>query len=50
MQRYNLEESSIIGSKFKGFTGDVDFLLSYVWGIDGLPFINEVKNRIFFYK
>ena len=38
MPQYNLGESSTIGGKFKGFAGGMDFSLSYVWGIDGLPF------------
>ena len=38
MPRYNLGESSTIGGKFKGLVGGFDFSLSYVWGIDGLPF------------
>ena len=38
MPRYNLAESSTFGFKFKGFAAGLDFSLSYVWGIDGLPF------------
>ena len=38
MPRYNLGESSTIGGKFKGMVGGMDFSLSYVWGVDGLPF------------
>ena len=38
MPQYNLGESSTIGGKFKGMVGGMDFSLSYVWGIDGLPF------------
>ena len=35
--RYNLEESSTAGFKFKGFAAGFDFSLSYVWGRDGMP-------------
>jgi hypothetical protein len=38
MPRYSIGQSSVSGLKFKGFAGGVDFSLSYVWGIDGLPF------------
>ncbi len=38
LPRYNLSESSTIGGKFKGFAAGFDFSVSYVWGIDGLPF------------
>jgi len=38
MPQYNLGESSTIGGKFKGMVGGMDFSLSYIWGIDGLPF------------
>ena len=38
LPRYNLSESSTIGGKFKGFAAGFDFSLSYVWGIDGLPY------------
>ena len=34
---YNLSESSVAGFKFKGFISGVDFSVSYVWGIDGMP-------------
>ena len=37
MPRYNLSQSSISGLKLKGFVKGVDFSVSYVWGIDGLP-------------
>ena len=36
--KYNLGESTSAGLRFKGFTGGVDFSMSYVWGWDGLPF------------
>ena len=35
---YNLGESSTLGGKIKGFAAGFDFSLSYVWGIDGLPY------------
>jgi hypothetical protein len=38
MPRYNIGQSSVSGLKFKGFVRGVDFSVSYVWGIDGLPF------------
>jgi len=38
MPRYDLDESSTVGLKFKGFAAGFDFSLSYVWGRDGLPF------------
>lgn len=38
MPRYSLGESSSLGLKFKGFTSGIDFSISYVSGIDGLPF------------
>jgi hypothetical protein len=38
MPEYNLVESSTTGFRFKGFAGGIDFSLSYVWGMDGLPF------------
>ncbi|MBN1182607.1 MAG: hypothetical protein JXB49_09995 [Bacteroidales bacterium] len=44
MPRYNLRESSIAGFKFKGFASGVDFSVSYVWGLDGLPF--NTRNTI----
>ncbi|MBN2519671.1 MAG: hypothetical protein JXB17_04135 [Bacteroidales bacterium] len=37
MPRYNISKSSISGIKFKGFVKSVDFSISYVSGIDGLP-------------
>lgn len=37
MPKYNLEESSTAGLKFKGSAKGVDFSLSYIWGRDGLP-------------
>jgi len=37
---YNLAESSIAGIKLKGLVGSFDFSLSYVWGRDGLPYVN----------
>jgi hypothetical protein len=36
--RYSVGRSSIAGLKFKGFIKGVDFSVSYVRGIDGLPF------------
>jgi hypothetical protein len=38
MPRYNIGQSSISGLKFKGFVRGIDFSVSYIWGIDGLPF------------
>jgi hypothetical protein len=38
MPKYNLDESATAGLRFKGFAGGVDFSLSYVWGMDGLPY------------
>ena len=38
MPRYNLSQSSVSGLKLKGFFKGVDFSVSYIWGIDGLPF------------
>lgn len=35
--RYSLTRSSSSGLRFKGFVKGVDFSVSYVWGIDGLP-------------
>jgi len=35
---YNIGESSTLGFKIKGFLAGFDVSLSYVWGIDGLPF------------
>ncbi len=37
MPRYSISKSSISGLKFKGFTKGVDFSISYVSGIDGIP-------------
>ncbi|MCD6091325.1 MAG: hypothetical protein J7J72_07475, partial [Bacteroidales bacterium] len=37
MPKYNLEESSTAGLKFKGFAQGFDFSLSYIWGRDGMP-------------
>lgn len=42
---YNLKESSTAGFKFKGFLAGIDFSLSYVYGIDGLPL--STLNTIF---
>lgn len=36
--QYNLSESSTAGLRLRGFVNRVDFSLSYVWGLDGLPF------------
>lgn len=41
MPKYNLEESSTVGLRFKGFASGVDFSLSYVWGYDGLPYSSK---------
>lgn len=38
MPRFNIAKSSVTGLKFKGFAKGVDFSLSYVRGMDGLPF------------
>lgn len=38
MPRYNLNESTVAGLKYKGFVKGVDLSVSYVWGINGLPF------------
>ncbi len=38
MPRYSVNKSSVSGLKFKGFAKGVDFSVSYVRGIDGLPF------------
>lgn len=38
MPELNLGESANAGLRLKGFTGGVDFSLSYVWGRDGLPY------------
>jgi hypothetical protein len=45
MPRYSIGQSSVSGLKFKGFAGGVDFSVSYVWGIDGLPF--NTRNTFF---
>jgi len=45
MPRYSIGKSSVSGLKFKGFVGGIDFSVSYVWGIDGLPFIT--RNTFF---
>ncbi|UCH13588.1 MAG: hypothetical protein JSV22_10820 [Bacteroidales bacterium] len=45
MPRYSLGRSSVSALKFKGFTKGIDFSLSYVWGIDGLPF--NIRNTFF---
>jgi hypothetical protein len=45
MPRYSVGKSSISGLKFKGFAKGVDFSVSYVWGIDGLPF--NTRNTFF---
>ncbi|MBN2521772.1 MAG: hypothetical protein JXB24_00780 [Bacteroidales bacterium] len=37
MPRYSVSQSSVSALKFKGFAKGVDFSVSYVWGIDGLP-------------
>jgi len=37
MPKYNLQESSTAGFKFKGYFKGIDFSLSYLWGRDGLP-------------
>lgn len=44
MPGYNLAESSIAGLRFKGFAKGIDFSLSYVWGLDGLPM--NTKNTV----
>jgi len=38
LPRYNLGQSAVSGLKFKGFAKGFDFSVSYVWGIDGVPF------------
>jgi hypothetical protein len=38
MPHHSPGQSSVSGLKFKGFARGVDFSVSYVWGIDGLPF------------
>jgi hypothetical protein len=38
MPRYNIGKSSVSGLRFKGFVRGVDLSVSYVWGIDGIPF------------
>lgn len=38
LPRYNINQSSVSGLKFKGFVKGIDFSVSYVWGMDGLPF------------
>lgn len=43
MPRYNLRKSSSTGLRFKGFERGVDFSLSYVWGLDGLP-VNSLNT------
>jgi hypothetical protein len=43
--RYNIGQSSSTGLKFKGFIGGLDFSLSYVYGLDGIPI--STKNTFF---
>ncbi len=38
MPDYNVGKSATAGLRFKGFTGGIDFSVSYVYGWDGLPF------------
>lgn len=38
---YNLSESSTLGMKVKGFAAGIDFSVSYIWGIDGLPYSTQ---------
>ena len=38
MPRYSVGQSSTSGLRFKGFAKGIDFSLSYVWSIDGIPF------------
>jgi hypothetical protein len=45
MPRYSIGQSSMAGVKFKGFTRSLDFSVSYVWSIDGLPF--NTRNTFF---
>jgi hypothetical protein len=45
MPRYNISQSSASGLKFKGYAGGVDFSISYVWGMDGLPV--STRNTFF---
>ena len=37
MPRQNLSDGATAGLRFKGLAAGIDFSLSYVWGIDGLP-------------
>lgn len=37
MPRYDIGESSSVGLRFKGYAKGVDFSLSYVYGLDGIP-------------
>jgi hypothetical protein len=37
MPEFNFGESATAGIKFRGFTGGIDFSVSYVWSRDGLP-------------
>jgi hypothetical protein len=37
MPRNSISQGSVPALKFKGFAKGVDFSVSYVWGIDGLP-------------
>ncbi len=43
--RYSVGRSSVSGLKFKGFAKGVDFSVSYVRGMDGLPF--TTRNTFF---
>jgi len=43
--RYNIGQSSSTGLKFKGIIGGVDFSLSYVYGLDGIPI--STKNTFY---
>lgn len=44
MPRYNIGESSSAGLRFKGYTRGLDFSVSYVYGLDGIPM--NTKNTI----
>ncbi len=42
---YNIRRSSVPGLKIKGFVKGIDFSVSYIWGMDGLPF--NTRNTLF---
>jgi hypothetical protein len=41
MPKYNLKESSTVGTKFKGTVAGIDFSLSYVFGRNGIPVVTK---------